>query len=99
MGCRNPSYSWASCCEGTVPLSRACPTRAHPSRTWTHEDAPPPKRGGPLNSEASCHVLCTTKVLPIPYHSRSIPTHLVLMRGRSACATPVRELQLSTSSS
>jgi hypothetical protein len=42
----SPPNTWASCSEGTDPLSPACPTRAHLSWTWTGEDAPPPKNCG-----------------------------------------------------
>src|ERR1700722_16400060 len=98
FGCRNPAYSWASCCEGTVPLSPACTTRAHPSWTWTHEEAPPPKRAGLLNAEGLCLVRCKPTVSAIPHLGRSIRTRRVLMREPSVCATPVRGLQLSASS-
>jgi hypothetical protein len=57
---------------GRIPCPPACPTRAHLRRTWTDKDAPPPLRGGQMNLEAPCHVLCKATVFLLPTHYVSI---------------------------
>lgn len=88
IGCRNPAKAGKSFCEGTDPLSHACPTRAHLSRTWTGEDAPPQERGGPIHLEALCHARYKTPFFPTQSLSRAIRMRWV--REHPACATPVR---------
>ena len=95
---RNPSYSWASCCEGRFP----CPARVPPGRIRVGPGPTrmrlPPIRGGPLNTEALCHVRCKPTVFPILHRPCSIRMRRVLMRRHSACATPIRGLRLTASS-
>jgi hypothetical protein len=53
-----PPNTWASCSDGTVPLSPACPTRAHLSWTWTGKGAPPPKGRTTLFWRLRVEIVC-----------------------------------------
>src|SRR5579859_5511356 len=85
IGCRNPANAWASFGEGTDPLSHACPTKGASWPDLDRQGCASPMRGGPMNSEALCHVPCKTTIFPLPSQGRLIPMRCVLARGQPAC--------------